>query len=252
MAPSAATVQLQAVAEPAMRRRPTSAEIHPGPGFRVRQRMVRPRASTVERFRAYGTPDVSDLLNRLYAMDGGIRNLVNETALVGPALTVKLYPGDNLMLHKALDAAEPGDVVVVDSSLNTTTAVIGDLVSSKAKHRGIAGVIVDGLVRDIEAVRAVGLPVYGRGVTPKGPLHRGPGELGYPVSCGGIVVNPGDVIVADTSGIVVVRADFAEDLLERLDAQRDALASYVANVKRGVFSNEWVDRYLEQHGCPVE
>jgi regulator of RNase E activity RraA len=88
-------------------------------------------------------------------------------------------------------------------------------------------------------------------MTPKGPLHRGPGELNYPVSCGGLVVNPGDLVVADASGIVVVRSDFAEELLARLDAQRAALAAYVANVKRGVFSNEWVDGYLEQNGCTI-
>lgn len=234
-----------------MTKRPTSAEIHPGPGFRIKARIPRPPAETLARFRTYPTPDISDLLNRLYAMDGAIKNQVNDLPLCGPALTVKLYPGDNLMLHKALDVAQPGDVVVVDSSLNTTTAVIGDLVSSKAKHRGIAGVIVDGLVRDVEQVRAVGLPIYARGTTPLGPLHRGPGELGYAVSCGGLVVNPGDIIVADGSGIVVVRLDFAEELLERLDAQRPALQSYVANVKRGQFSNEWVDRYLEGLACPV-
>jgi regulator of RNase E activity RraA len=237
--------------EGAMSKRPTSAEIHPGPGFRVKTRIPRPAPEIVERFRAYPTPDISDLMNRLYAMDGGIRNLVNDLGLCGPALPVKLYPGDNLMLHKALDVARPGDVVVVDSSLNTTTAVIGDLVSSKAKHRGIQGVIVDGLVRDVAAVREVGLPIYARGTTPIGPLHRGPGELGYPVSCGGLVVSPGDIIVADSSGIVVVRLDFAEELLDRLDAQRPALSAYVANVKKGVFSNEWVDRYLEQNACQI-
>lgn len=237
--------------DPAMRRRPTSAEMHPGPGFRVRRHMTRPAAETLERFRRYGTPDVSDLLNRLYAMDGAIRNLVNDAPLLGPALTVKLYPGDNLMLHKALDVAQPGDVVVVDTSMNTTTAVIGDLVSAKAKHRGIAGVVVDGLVRDVAAVREVGLPIYARGMTPLGPLHRGPGELGYPVSCGGLVVNPGDIVIADSSGIVVVRADFAEDLLARLDGQRDALQAYIGNVRRGVFSNEWVDSYLEQNSCRI-
>lgn len=235
----------------AMNKRPTSAEIHPGPGFRIKTTFTRPSDETLARYRTYCTPDVSDLLNRLYAMEGAIRNLVNDMPLCGPALTVKLYPGDNLMLHKALDVAKPGDILVVDSSMNTTTAVIGDLVSSKAKHRGIAGVIVDGLVRDVEAVREVGLPIYARGTTPKGPLHRGPGELGYPVSCGGLVVDSGDIILADASGIVVVRQDFAGELLERLDAQRPALQSYIANVKKGAFSNEWVDRYLDSLACKV-
>ncbi len=242
-----------ALASPAgiMSKRPTSAEIHPGPGFRIRNHIPRPPPEILARYREYPTTDISDLLNRLYAMDGAIRNVVNDLPLCGPALTVKLYPGDNLMLHKALDLAQPGDIFVVDSSMNTTTAVIGDLVSSKAKHRGVAGVVVDGLVRDVAAVREVGLPIYARGMTPKGPLHRGPGELGYPVCCGGLVVNPGDIIVADSSGIVVVRLDFADELLQRLDAQRPALQSYTANVKKGVFSNEWVDRYLDGLACQV-
>jgi regulator of RNase E activity RraA len=103
----------------------------------------------------------------------------------------------------------------------------------------------------VAAVREVGLPIYARGMTPIGPLHRGPGELGYPVSCGGLVVNPGDLIVADSSGIVVVRQDFAEELLVRLDTQRPALKHYVDNVKKGVFSNEWVDRCLEANACQM-
>jgi regulator of RNase E activity RraA len=234
-----------------MATKPTSAEIHPGPGFRVKNGMKRPAPALLQRFRKFGTPDVSDLLNRLYAMDGAIRNLVNEAHVVGPALTVKLYPGDNLMLHKALDLAQPGDVVVVDTSMNTNTAVIGDLVSAKAKHRGIQAVIVDGLLRDLTAVKEVGLPIFARGVTPKGPLHRGPGELGYSVSCGGIVVNPGDIIVADPDGIVVVRADFSEELLERLDRQHDALANYIADVHKGIFNNDWVDRELSKSACKL-
>lgn len=229
--------------------KPQSAEIHPGPGFRIKNGIQRAAPELLERFRSYGTPDVSDLLNRLYAMDGAIRNLVNDDVVVGPAITVKLYPGDNLMLHKSLDVAHPGDVLVVDTSMNGTTAVIGDLVTQKAKHRGIAGVIVDGLVRDLPALRQVGLPVFARGVTPKGPLHRGPGELGYPVSCGGVVVNPGDIIVADENGIVVVRCDFAEELINRLDAQRVSQKAYLDDVKKGVFSNAWVDRMLEQAAC---
>ena len=234
-----------------MASKPASAEIHPGPGFRIKNGVQRPSREILEKFGQYSTPDVSDLLNRLYAMDGGIRNVVNDQSVVGPALTVKLYPGDNLMLHKALDVCHPGDVLVVDTSMNTTTAVIGDLVAAKAKHRGVAGVIVDGLVRDVAAVKEVGLPIYARGLTPQGPLHRGPGELGYPVSCGGLVVNPGDIVIADSSGIVVVRGDFTLELLDRLEAQALALKAYVEDVRRGIFSNEWVDKYLLQTSCRV-
>src|SRR5439155_26912923 len=185
-----------------------------------------------------------------YTMSPGIRNLTNEQLkIVGPACTVKVYPGDNLMVHKALDIAKPGDVVVVDTSNSSMTAVLGDLVSTKARHRGLAGFIVDGLIRDLPAIRALGdFPVYARGVTPTGPLHRGPGEINYPISAGGIVVHPGDIVVGDLNGVVVVPRDAAEEILDRLIARRDAEAAYTAAVARGEFSNAWVDAILDEAG----
>lgn len=232
--------------------RPKSSEMTPGPGFRIRMEIERPAPSLVSMFRDFETPDISDILNRMYTMSPEIRNVVNEEPLIGPACTVKVFPGDNLMVHKALDAARPGDVVVVDTSGSQRNAVLGDLVTNKAKHRGIAGFIVDGLVRDLPGLKEAGLPVYARGVTPFGPLHRGPGELNYTVSCGGIVVNPGDIIVADTSGIAVVRREVAEDTIMRLRAHRARMEQYVADVKAGKFSNKWVDDQLAADHCLVE
>jgi regulator of RNase E activity RraA len=108
------------------------------------------------------------------------------------------------------------------------------------------------LVRDLPGLKEAGLPVYARGVTPFGPLHRGPGELNYTVSCGGIVVNPGDIIVADTSGIAVVRREVAEDTIMRLRAHRARMEQYVKDVKAGKFSNKWVDDQLAADNCLVE
>ena len=232
--------------------KPASSEMHPGPGFRVRKNIPRSNnAALIERYREFETPDISDLCNRMYAMTSEIKNLVDETKIVGTACTVKTFPGDNLMVHKALDVANPGDIIVVDTSGSTTNAVIGDLVAAKAKHRGIAGFIIDGLIRDLPEVKSVGLPIFAKGVTPVGPLHRGPGEINFPVSCGGIVVNAGDIICADITGVVVVRQDFAEDILSRLDEQRVGLEEYVAAVRRGEFSNAWVDRLLEETLCDI-
>ena len=157
-----------------------------------------------------------------------------------------------MMVHKALDVAQPGDVIVVDTSGSNRNAVFGDLVANKARTLGIAGFVIDGLIRDLPGVRDTGLPVFARGVTPFGPLHRGPGELNYPVSCGGIVVNPGDVIVADECGVVVVRQEFAESISVRLQAHRARMEDYVANVKRGIFSNDWVDAQLRADKCLFE
>ncbi len=189
------------------------------------------------------------MLNRLYTMTSEIHNVSNEEPLVGTACTVKVYPGDNLMVHKALDIARPGDIIVVDTGGNRKNAVMGDLIANKAKHRGIAGFVIDGLIRDLQGVVETGMPVYAYGVTPIGPLHRGPGELNFSVSCGGIVVFPGDIIVADKNGVVVVRRDFASEVLERLKINKEKMEQYTADVKRGVFSNDWVDEQLAQDNC---
>jgi regulator of RNase E activity RraA len=234
--------------------KPQSATMHPGPGFRIRSHIDRPDPEIVERFGAFDTPTISDRMNRLYTMAPGIRNLTDEgLRILGPACTVKVYPGDNLMVHKALDIAQRGDVVVVDTSASTMTAVLGDLVSTKARHRGLAGFVVDGLIRDLSAIRALGnFPVFARGVTPTGPLHRGPGEINHPVSAGGIVVYPGDIIVGDLSGVVVVPQEIAGDLLARLDGAATKESDYASAVARGDFSNDWVDALLGQNGLTLD
>lgn len=232
-------------------KKPQSADLHPGPGFRIRLDFPRLDADTVQGFAAFGTPDISDLLNRLYAIDPQITCLAGGP-VVGLACTVRTYPGDNLMVHKCLDVARPGDVVVINAGVGRSNAVLGDIISTKATHRGIAGFVIDGLIRDLPDIRPLDFPVYARGTTPMGPLHRGPGEINYPVACGGVVVNPGDVIVADEAGVVVVPQGIAKDLLERLRSKAEAGQAYIEAVQRGEFSNAWVDTQLEAQGCPVE
>ena len=226
--------------------------MHPGPGFRVRLDVTRPDPALIEPFQEFSTPDISDLLNRLYAMDPGIRCLTgSHHQLCGPACTVKVFPGDNLMVHKALDVAQPGDIIVVDASRSTQNAVLGDLISAKARHRKIAGFIVDGMIRDLPSILELDYPVFARGTTPIGPLHRGPGEINYPIACGGIVVNPGDLIVADAAGTIVVPREIAAELLERLELHKSTNEAYFEAVRRGDFSNQWVDRLLKEEKCPI-
>jgi RraA family protein len=232
--------------------KPISAEMFPGPGFRVKTEFTRLAQSFMNHFREFATPDISDMLNRLYAMDPAITSLTGKHhRLCGPACTVKVFPGDNLMVHKSLDVAMPGDIVVIDAHGSSMNAVLGDLVSTKSKHRGIAGFVVDGFIRDLPDILELEFPIFARGTTSIGPLHRGPGEINYPVCCGGIVVNPGDIIVADGAGVVVIPQEIAADLLIRLRTQKASQAAYLASVKRGDFSNAWVDRILTEAGCPV-
>lgn len=232
--------------------KPRSAEMFPGPGFCVKMEFERLPADLMQQFSEFATPDISDLLNRLYAVDPAIGCLTGKHhRLCGAACTVKVFPGDNLMVHKVLDVAKPGDIVVVDAHGSSMNAVLGDLVSTKAKHRGIAGFLVDGFIRDLPAIMELDFPVFARGATSIGPLHRGPGEINYPICCGGVVVNAGDVIVADGAGTVVIPQGVATELLQRLRDQRASMAAYLAGVKRGQFSNDWVDRILLEAGCPV-
>jgi len=233
---------------------PSSADLNSGIGFRFVEAIERPPADLVSELGQFPTPDISDEMNRLYAMNSAIRPMCDpQLRLVGPACTVKVFPGDNLMVHKSLDIAQPGDVVVVDASSSTVNAVLGDLVSTKARHRGIAGFIIDGLVRDIPAIRRLGdFPVFARGITPIGPLHRGPGEVNYPIAAGGIVVNPGDLIIADESGVVVVPRESIASILQSLRSKAARQREYLADVTAGRFSNAWVDGILQDNGVTTE
>jgi RraA family protein len=232
--------------------KPRSAELHPGPGFRIKLDLPRLERPLMAALGDFPTPEISDLLNRMYALDPGIRCLTgSHHRLWGPACTVRVFPGDNLMVHKVLDVARPGDVVVIDAGASPMNAVLGDLISTKARHRGIAGFVVDGLVRDVPGIAELGLPVYARGTTPIGPLHRGPGEINFPICCGGTVVNPGDVIIADDAGIVAVPREIVSELLRRLKDREKKQAEYLASVQRGDFSNAWVDRILADVQCEI-
>jgi regulator of RNase E activity RraA len=234
--------------------KPKSAEMYPGPGFRLRYGVGRPDSELIEGFGEFETPEISDLMNRLYTISSQIKGLTrDDLRILGPACTVKVYPGDNLAVHKSLDIAQQGDIIVVDAGGSPMNAVLGDLISTKARHRGVKGFVVDGLIRDLPAIRSLGdFPVFARGVTPIGPLHRGPGEVNYPISCGGIVVHSGDIIVGDLNGVVVVPQDMAKDILHRLRQRAEAESDYTAAVARGEFSNTWVDQLLENAGVQIE
>ena len=137
---------------------------------------------------------------------------LGRRAIAGRAFTVWTALGDNLFLHKAFDAAEPGDVLVVNGSGDTTRALIGNLIGIRAKTLGIVGFVSDGAVRDTDALSEPGLPVFARNVTPAGPYKNGPGRLGEPVAVGSVVVAPGDVVVADADGVVIVKSADVESV----------------------------------------
>ncbi|QDU75746.1 4-hydroxy-4-methyl-2-oxoglutarate aldolase [Bremerella volcania] len=227
--------------------------MNPGPGFRIRTDFVRLEAIVYRQLARFETPDISDMLNRLYAVDSNIRSLASTNhRIYGPVCTVKVFPGDNLMVHKVLDIAKPGDIVAIDAGGSHMNAVLGDIICTKARHRGIQGFIVDGLIRDLPQIQELDFPVFARGETAIGPLHRGPGEINFPIALGGIVVNPGDVIVADAAGIVAAPQDIVAELIRRLKVHEAGSREYIEAVQRGEFSNAWVDELLAEQNCVIE
>lgn len=158
---------------------------------------------------------VSDCLGRAQAMDAGISPVAPNMKLVGQARTVRCHVGDNSALHAAINLAQPGDVLVADAGGFLGTAVWGGLMTQAARQKGVAGLVIDGAVRDVSDLVEVGFPCFARGVTPAGPHKNFGGEIDCPVSCGGIAVMPGDLVVADADGVSVVP-------LAKLEATRDA------------------------------
>lgn len=182
-------------------------------GFRIFQDFPRPDPALVEKFRGIPSSNIGDILNRLSCMRPNIVPF-NDKPLLGVAFTVKAPAGDNLMLHQALDLARPGDIIVVDGEGEGTRALMGELMLDYAAKRGIGGFVIDGMVRDGNALRNSPIPIYAIGLTPQGPYKAGPGEINVPIACGGQVVFPGDILVGDEDGIVVIHQEFAEELAE--------------------------------------
>lgn len=163
----------------------------------------------------------------------------------GPALTVHAYPADNLAIHAALDAARPGDVVIVATDGFAETAIIGDLLCGMLKNKGVTAFVTDGVIRDVDGVRAVGIPVFCAGVTPNSPMAVGPGTVGLPVHVGGRRVEPGDALVGDRDGVVAVPRDRIDAVAARLAQIRDMEAEAEAKVKGGLAESAKFKAFVE-------
>ena len=179
---------------------------HPIPGLRLFSRLRRAGPDELSALRAIGVGDLSDCMHGMGVMDAGIRPMYAPMGRVyGPAVTVDLTPGDGLLLRAAVEAAQPGDVIVATSHGVVDRAILGGAVAMHMVHRGVAALVVDGAIRDLAEFRALGLPVMARAVMPRsGTSSAGWGDLNVPIACGGVVVSPGDIISGDDEGIAVV------------------------------------------------
>ena len=219
-------------------------------GFRINTTFQRPSRELIDSFAGLPVANIGDCMNRLACIAGRIRP-VNSAPLLGPAFTVRARPGDNLLLHKAIDLAAPGDIIVVDGQGDLVNSLIGELMISWAIRRGVKGFIVDGAVRDITYLKSINTPVYTAGVTPAGPYKEGPGEINVPITCGGVLVHPGDILVGDEDGVVVISPSDAADVLKKARAKMADERKTMAAIAAGTWDRSWVDKALAAKGCEI-
>ena len=207
----------------------------------------------VARAAAYPSSILADVAGRRGALSSRIAPLAPGMRIAGTAITVEVRPGDNLMIHAAMAVAKPGDVLVVDGKGDESCALMGEIMVSQCMALGIAGVILYGAVRDTEAIRALGFPMYAIGANPNGPTKLVPGRINWPVSVGGVTVQPGDLVVADADGVVVVEPGKVPAVL---DAAKQKLADETARID-GIRSGKqlrptWLDGALRKAGVLAE
>jgi regulator of RNase E activity RraA len=179
----------------------------------IQRDFTRVSPEIVKKAAAFQAAILADVAGRRGTLHGRIRGLAPSMKFAGPALTVEVRPGDNLMIHAAMALAKPGDVLVVDGKGDQTCALMGAIMMNACKKIGLAGVILDAACRDAEEICALDFPVFSAGTNPNGPTKFVPGRINWPISAGGIAIRPGDLIVADSDGVVVVEREKAESLL---------------------------------------
>ena len=221
-------------------------------GFRIHPRPARMAdADLVKRFSALPVANVSDCMSRMTAGGSRLRPMHAGGVLAGPAFTVKTRPGDNLMMHRALDLAEPGDVIVVDAGGDLSNSIAGELMIAHAEQRGLAGVVIDGAIRDAAGIRAGRFPVFAAGVTHRGPYKDGPGEINVPIAIAGMVINPGDLILGDDDGLLCVPLSEAETIYKAAKAKNDAEDLQMQAIKEGRSDRSWVEAELKRRGVEL-
>jgi RraA family protein len=211
----------------------------------------RPDPKLVAELAQMVTPHLSDSMERLYAGGPQLRPMHKGGKLAGPAYTVKTTPGDNLLVHKALDTAQKGDVIVVDAGGVCENAIIGELMMSRARQRGVAGIVIWGAIRDSAEIAAGTYPVYAAGVTHRGPYKNGPGEINVPINMAGMPVNPGDIIIGDADGLVAVPQEQAERILKSAQGILAKETAAMKEIEAGTVDRSWVDKSLREKGYKI-
>ena len=218
-------------------------------GFRILERKKKVALDIAKEFLTLPVANVSDSMWRLTAGGSRLRPMHKSGQMAGPALTVKSRPGDNLMLHKAIDMAEPGDIIVCDAGGDLTNSLMGELMLAHAIKRGVGGFVLDGAVRDVDAFLDVNLPVFAAGVSHRGPYKDGPGEINVSVAIDGMVIEAGDLVIGDWDGVLSIPLDDVDSILKKTNEKQAAEAVDMAKIEAGEWDRSWVDKTLKDRGC---
>lgn len=223
-------------------------------GKRIYLQRKMPDLEIMEQFRTIPASNTADVMGRSCAMNPRIHlvSLPRAQMAVGPAYTVKCRAGDNLTLHAALNLCREGDFLVVSNEEDDTRAILGEVMMAYLHYtKKVAGIVVDGPIRDIDEISKWDFPVYCTGTTPGGPYKEGPGEINVPISCGGINVNPGDIILADPDGVIAIPRNDAATVLEDAKKFQAADEKKLAAAKNGTANREWVEKLLAEKGYEI-
>jgi 4-hydroxy-4-methyl-2-oxoglutarate aldolase len=212
----------------------------------------RVRADLITEAAKYQAAILADVNGRRGGVNGRIHALRPRMKVAGPAFTVEVRPGDNLMIHAAMSLANPGDVLVIDGRGDLSSALMGTIMMTACRQLGIAGVVVDGAVRDTIEIDDMDFPVFCAGANPNGPTKNAAGRIGHPVSIGGVTVHSGDLIVADADGVTVLEREKVESLLPLAKKKVDDEAARIAAIKRGDTESKWLADALRGAGVLKE
>ena len=221
-------------------------------GLQILKRTRQVPDRLVQAFKGLPVANISDCMTRMTAGGPSLRPMHKSGYLAGPALTVKCRPGDNLMIHKALTMAQPGDVIVVDAGGDLTNSLFGEIMVATSVKIGLAGVVLNGAVRDSEEIGQGTFPLYAAGITHRGPYKDGPGEINVPIAIDGMVIHPGDLVVGDADGLLCVPFDQAEEILAATHRKMEAEKKTLAEIAVGRHDKSWVDAALKRIGCNTE
>jgi RraA family protein len=221
------------------------------PGFRILPRVATDPALP-RLFAGIPASNIGDTLSRMDGTWGLAPYHRPGVQLLGVALTVRVRAGDNLMIHKALQLGSPGDVLVIDGGGAVDRALFGDIMKNVARMRGFAGVVIDGAISDVGAFRDGDFGCYARGVCHRGPYKDGPGEINVPVSIGGMVVRPGDIVVGDDDGVLFIPPAEAQSIAKAARAKLAAEEATFAAIRDRKYDDRWIDELLRAKGVDVK